>query len=577
MTGCASHCASWCRRNAPALRWLLLLLAVAPGPAGRAGGEEVAVVYNLDGGPDSQRIATHYARRRNVPTNQVIGLHLPTGEAFSRKEYEERLARPLLDQFQDRGLILFQSRIIPVSEGQACRVVREPVASRIRYTVLCYGVPNRILEDKTGSRAGLDLKAHPELRTEAAVDSELALLPWCERPIPIEGVIKNPFARAEAPGEIGPAGGVLMVTRLDGPSAAIALRLVDLALAAETNGLNGRAYFDLRGLTNGPYASGDEWLRQAADAARRQGYEMVVDQRPGTFTAGTPLSALALYAGWYDSAPTGPFKLGRAEFAPGAIAYHLYSYSARSLRTTNTWVGGLLDQGAAVTIGYVNEPYLEYTVDVGVWYRLMLEKGATFGEAAYAALPALSWQATVIGDPLYRPGGRRLLQLDEELARRRDPAQAWIRLRRLNQQLVHGLAPGPAAAGLQADSLTATSAVLTEKLAALREEGADLAGALAATDAALALQPSPRQRERLELDRARRLAVLKRAPEAVEALEQFLRDHPDYPEPLPLLRQIVSLARPIGRNASLERAQTEIDRLTPGRPTTNAPSPSRTP
>jgi hypothetical protein len=31
--------------------------------------------------------------------------------------------------------------------------------------------------------------------------------------------------------------------------------------------------------------------------------------------------------------------------------------------------------------------------------------GYTFGEAAWAAQPVLSWQTTVIGDPLYRPFG----------------------------------------------------------------------------------------------------------------------------------------------------------------------------
>ena len=33
-------------------------------------------------------------------------------------------------------------------------------------------------------------------------------------------------------------------------------------------------------------------------------------------------------------------------------------------------------------------------------------KGFSFGEAAYASQPVLSWQTTVIGDPLYRPFGQ---------------------------------------------------------------------------------------------------------------------------------------------------------------------------
>jgi uncharacterized protein (TIGR03790 family) len=54
-------------------------------------------------------------------------------------------------------------------------------------------------------------------------------------------------------------------------------------MQAETNGLWGRAYFDLRGLTNGDYKKGDDWLRGAAEAARRYGFETVVDDRPETF------------------------------------------------------------------------------------------------------------------------------------------------------------------------------------------------------------------------------------------------------------------------------------------------------
>ncbi len=52
--------------------------------------------------------------------------------------------------------------------------------------------------------------------------------------------------------------GLLLVSRLDGPTPEIASGLVDKAMAAESNGFWGRAYFDARGLqTNNTYYLGD--------------------------------------------------------------------------------------------------------------------------------------------------------------------------------------------------------------------------------------------------------------------------------------------------------------------------------
>ena len=44
-------------------------------------------------------------------------------------------------------------------------------------------------------------------------------------------------------------------------------------MAAEHDGLWGRAYFDTRGITNGQYMLGDEWMRNSAEIARRYGFE----------------------------------------------------------------------------------------------------------------------------------------------------------------------------------------------------------------------------------------------------------------------------------------------------------------
>ena len=104
-----------------------------------------------------------------------------------------------------------------------------------------------------------------------------------------------------------------------------------------------RAYFDLRGLTNTLYQKGDDRFRGAANAARRYGFETVVDNQPETFSAGFPMSQIALYAGWYMPEFLGPFARPEVEFMPGAFAYHLFSYSAQSLRTASEhWCGPLL-------------------------------------------------------------------------------------------------------------------------------------------------------------------------------------------------------------------------------------------
>ena len=112
-------------------------------------------------------------------------------------------------------------------------------------------MPLRILEDPQLAELGWsELRA--ELRGNgAAVDSELALLPWSRQKMRLAGPLKNPCYGVTNAALLNPVQGVLMVARLDGPDAKIAGSLVDKAMQAETNGLWGRAYFDLRGLTNG--------------------------------------------------------------------------------------------------------------------------------------------------------------------------------------------------------------------------------------------------------------------------------------------------------------------------------------
>ena len=125
-------------------------------------------------------------------------------------------------------------------------------------------------------------KMRPEMRRdEAAVDSELALLPLIEEKLPLAGPLRNPVYTTTNRASLHPTNGVLLVARLDGPTPEIARGLVDKALQAEADGLWGRAYFDLRSITEPGYKPGDDWIRGAAEICWRMGFETDRGREPG--------------------------------------------------------------------------------------------------------------------------------------------------------------------------------------------------------------------------------------------------------------------------------------------------------
>jgi uncharacterized protein (TIGR03790 family) len=302
------------------------------------------------------------------------------------------LEQPLVKKLEQEKLFVFGPATNRYPEFKAADPsVRRIIDASIRYAVLCYGVPVKIQGDPTLNEEGSE-KVPPELRrTEAAVDTQLALCPNVEQKLHWAGPLPSPFYGFTNASMMHPTNSLLMVTRLDGPSAAIARGLVDKAMEAETNGLWGRAYFDARGLaTNDSYFLGDNFMHGAALAAGRFGFETELDNGPDTFSAGHPLSQIALYGGWYDQVVKGPFLLPTVEFMPGAFAYHLYSFSAQTIRSTeNSWVGTLLAKGATCTMGAVDEPYLSGTPDLATFVGRLTFGGFTFGEAAYTAQGAL--------------------------------------------------------------------------------------------------------------------------------------------------------------------------------------------
>src|SRR5204862_8366296 len=106
--------------------------------------------------------------------------------------------------------------------------------------------------------------------------------------------------------------------------------------------------------------------------------------------------------------------------------------SARKLRSeSEKCVGPLLTKGATCTMGCVDEPYLMGTPNIAAFMERFLV-GFSFGEAACAAQNWLSWQTTVVGDPLYRPFHQAPEALHLDLEKRQSKLVEWSCLRALN-------------------------------------------------------------------------------------------------------------------------------------------------
>jgi uncharacterized protein (TIGR03790 family) len=550
---------------------LLILLAIlactGSSPAQAANpGDEVIIVYNTRV-PESKGVADYYASRRHVPASQIFGFPLSTNEDMSRLEFRDALQKPLAQKLKKQKLWQIGPTIVNATTNQPRRVEWKVVESKIRYALLCYGVPLRIARDPNLKEEGME-KLRPELRRdEAAVDSELALLPLIEEKLPLAGPLHNVVYTSTNSAMLHPTNGVLLVARLDGPTPGIARGLVDKALQAEADGLWGRAYFDLRNITDPGYKQGDTWIRGAADVCRRMGIETVVDENPGTFPAGFPLSQIAFYMGWYDGNVSGPFAQPMVEFMPGAFAYHLHSYSAATLRSTNqNWVGPLLAKGATITMGCVSEPYLSGTPDLGVFAARLIFHRFTFGEAAYAAQSVLSWQTTVVGDPLYRPFGNHPDQLHQELVSRGSRFAEWSWLRLVNLNLTIGKPMAEVVFLLEQLEATRHSTVLTEKLGDLYTAQGKPSSAVRAYAQALTLDPSPLQRVRLRLTLGEKLLALDRQQEACEDYQKLLPEFPDYPDKLTIYRKLLPLALKLDKKADAAQYEAEINRLAPPPP-----------
>jgi uncharacterized protein (TIGR03790 family) len=351
------------------------------------------VVYNKTA-PDGAELARFYAQKRGIAFDHIVGLTCSLAEEITRDEYDATIANRLREIFKAKHWWTTRE-----TEDHQEAVLQ----TSIRFVALIKGMPLKIraqIESYPGNKVG---GGPIQDRNEASVDSELATLGYFSPQI--SGVRGNTYFKSFQSIDQWQDPALLLVCRLDAPSSETVKQMIVDAISAEKNGLWGRAYVDSSHADSPGMQIGDEWIAEIPKQLHKVGIPVVYRRTSGpeVFPDGYPMTDCALYYGWYSGNVFGPFNNRNFRFVPGAVALHIHSFSADTLRDPNShWVGPLISRGAAASVGNVYEPYLQLTTHPDILNDRLLH-GFTFAESAYSATEALSWMAVMVGDPLYRP------------------------------------------------------------------------------------------------------------------------------------------------------------------------------
>lgn len=520
------------------LCWLSLTVI---GVAGAA--EDLArrtlIVYN-ENEPDGLPLARYYAEKRNIPTSRICALKVRNVETITRREFNEQIREPLRKFMIDRELLF--------------EIGGKTYDNKIDCLVLMYGMPLRIDADLGLKEVVSENVPNVVRRNEASVDSELTTLP--SPGMNLTAWLPNPFFGAPSTRFVSPLNyAMLLVGRIDGPSAAIAQREIDHALAVERYGLLGRCYFDARNAQEAGYVAGDQWIKESYRQFQAAGYECELEETGDVIAEEYPMTDVAVYAGWYTSEITGPFRRATFQFRRGAVAYHLHSSSAYTIKKQEAWVGPLLAKGADASFGNTFEPYLAVTPRLDLFFKRLLD-GASYVDAGWYSVPGLSWQTVFVGDPLYRPF---TVPVDEQITRLesdQQPDLEWAYLRKVNLLWRAG-ETNAALALCRSKAEALRSPVLAEKLGDLLPVGERVP----AYEAALKNAGETYRYLRIGLKLATTYSATRRPGQALAVYEGLLTAHPTGRNARLILERARDLANLAGEAEKAEAFQQKLTEL----------------
>jgi uncharacterized protein (TIGR03790 family) len=515
-------------RRARRCGWLAALgltAAAWPGPAVAQTGENVLVVVN-ERSAESIQVGEYYARVRAVPSRHLVRVQTPVEETIERSEYLQAIERPVGDWLSRHGL-----------------------QDQVLYIVLTRGVPLRIAG--TPGREG----------TTSSVDSELTLLyrKLTGLPVPTAGRVVNPYfldqkAAADARRFTRATADVYLVTRLDGFRVEDVLEMIDRGARP---GQQGRIVLDERHATGN--RGTDEWLTLAADRLRAMGTGDRVLLEVTTAAATTTDPVLGYYS-WGSNDPANRRRRVGLQFAPGAIGAQFLSTDARTFvepgadwepggtravgGDVHSLAGDLIRDGISGVAAHVAEPYLDGTIRPQILFPVYLG-GFNLAEAFYLAMPFLSWQTVVVGDPLCAPFQREAIATADLHAGmdRETGLPATFSSRRLEVLSRSGMNPAALKVILEYESATARGD--DSRTEALLLRATELEPRLAGAQLQLGVLYEVRKNHDAAIDRYRRaVAADPQNAVALNNLAYALAVHQQKPqEALPLAERAYRLSK----------------------------------
>jgi uncharacterized protein (TIGR03790 family) len=397
----------------------ILAIVLLPGNVAALQADEVLVVAN-SGFKDSVALAKFYMLQRNIPPSNLVLLDVTHSESCSRNEYDQKIAKPIRLRLERqinpgpkiRCLLLMRGVPLKISSLFDKTRTRLKALQDMEFEI---SVDDKKTSSKDKKESGLlekmfdsierKMKSHHILSATASVDSELMLVQ--AETYPLEGWIPNPyFLGFKDKNNLHGREDVLMVSRLDGPTAGIVRRIITDSIAAEKSGLQGKAYFDARwpvpaGKITSAYQLYDLAIHRAAQiAAEDRNIPVVINDNEGLFQPGEGSDA-TLYCGWYSLEK----YIDAFEWQRGAVGYHIASYECRTLRDkeSRAWCKMMLEKGVAATVGPVSEPYITAFPYPDIFFGFLVDGYLTLAECYLISTAYLSWKMVLIGDPLYRP------------------------------------------------------------------------------------------------------------------------------------------------------------------------------